>query len=553
MQTPLPVARRCNIGIAALLGALVTAPIMIVFYLGHVVAMLPQPYYELFDKIARILPGAIITFAIDSMVGLFSRLPGVATAQASKASEAFIAILIFIFLGAVFGALTGLVYNCTKGRIAGAYVGFGLALIPAILTVWLVEGFNTGAAQGAVTTSATVFMVYLVGGIVLGVLIEAYALRSPRRVTAASPSTVAQADLSTPTQSRRTFLVQAGGGAVVLTALGYGVGRLLDGQAGSTGGAMVATNGSAMPTMTPMPANMPADAFMAVPGTRLENTPNDQFYRVDVNITPPRVDPTTWRLLVDGEVQSSYTLTYDELLKLPATEQDATLECISNPVGGDLISTTHWKGVTLKSLLEKAKLSPNVKEIKFTCSDGYTESLPLASAMDGRTLMAYATNDEPLRAEHGFPLRLYVPNRFGMKNPKWVTQITAINDEHNGYWEVRGWNKDAFVKSTSIFDTIAVTLEKDGVIPVGGIAFAGDRTISKVELSVDDGPWQPAQLKAPISPLCWSLWRFDWKATKGYHTLTVRCTDGKGALQIDKPAPLHPDGASGYVTKTQTV
>jgi hypothetical protein len=175
------------------------------------------------------------------------------------------------------------------------------------------------------------------------------------------------------------------------------------------------------------------------------------------------------------------------------------------------------------------------------------------SNLDERTLLAYATNDEPISAEHGYPLRLYVPNRFGMKNPKWIQQITAVSEPYFGYWEVRGWDKEAFVKSTSIFDVIAVDLKKDELIPVGGIAFAGDRGISKVEVQVDGGEWQPAQLKDPLSPLTWVLWRYEWPATKGYHTLTVRCTDGKGALQIETPAPLHPDGASGYVSKSQSV
>ncbi len=543
-----PAKKRTPPLIGALLGIFITAPLMAAFYLGHVFLSMPQPYFELFDKIARILPGALITTAIDTMVSLFSRLPDVATDQASKASEATIAILIFLFLGGVFGFLLTLNYNALGGRLEGAYLGFGSGLIPGILIVWLVEGFNTGAPQGSMVTSTSVIAAFMLAGMVLGVCIESYAARQIAAQTH-DPTGVSQK----VGQSRRKFLLQLGGGAAFLTTTGWGIGRFLSGQT-IGGGSTVGTGGSVgSPSATPMPTNMPQGAFAAVPGTRLEVTPNKEFYRVDVNVVAPRVDSTTWKLLVDGEVDAGYTLSYNALLKLPSTEQYATLECISNPVGGDLISTTRWKGVTLKSILETAKLRPNVKEIKFTCTDGYTESLPLESALDERTLLAYATNDEPLTAEHGFPLRLFVPNRFGMKNPKWIYQITAIPEAYSGYWEVRGWDKDAFVKSTSIFDVIAVDLKKDGLIPVGGIAFAGDRGISKVEVSVDGGAWQSAQLKEPLAPLVWTLWRYEWPATKGYHTLSVRCTDGKGALQIEEPAPLHPDGASGFVSKSQSI
>jgi DMSO/TMAO reductase YedYZ molybdopterin-dependent catalytic subunit len=543
-----PVApRRTPLLVGAFFGIAVTAVLMVVFYLGSIFMTMPQPYFDLFDKLARVLPGGLVTTAIETMVHLFSGMPGVAVDDASKAAEAAIALVIFLIGGGVFGLLLTLNYNLTQGRVAGAYLGFGAALIPGLLIVGLVQNFNAGAPQGSFVTSTTLLAEFMIAGLVLGVLIESYALRDKIKNTS-DPVAVPQK----VGNSRRNFLLQVGGGAAFVTAAGWGVGRLLSQTTGSTSGTPVA-GGVGSPTATPMPTNMPAGTFVAVPGTRLEVTPNRDFFRVDVNIVPPRVDTASWRLLVDGQVDASYTLSYESLLKLPAVEQYATLECISNPVGGNLISNTRWKGVTLKSVLDSAKLRPNVKEIKFTCADGYTESLPLESALDERTLLAYATNDEPISAEHGYPLRLYVPNRFGMKNPKWIQQITAVSEPYFGYWEVRGWDKEAFVKSTSIFDVIAVDLKKDELIPVGGIAFAGDRGISKVEVQVDGGEWQPAQLKDPLSPLTWVLWRYEWPATKGYHTLTVRCTDGKGALQIETPAPLHPDGASGYVSKSQSV
>jgi DMSO/TMAO reductase YedYZ molybdopterin-dependent catalytic subunit len=173
--------------------------------------------------------------------------------------------------------------------------------------------------------------------------------------------------------------------------------------------------------------------------------------------------------------------------------------------------------------------------------------------MNEQTLIAYATNGQPLLAEHGFPARLYTPNRYGMKNPKWLTAIEAIGSAYGGYWEQGGWNKDAIVKTTSVIDAIDVDQAQSGSVPVGGIAFAGARGFNSVELSIDGGAWQPAQLKAPLSPLTWRLWRFNWNAPKGHHTLVVRATDGTGALQTSDQAPLHPDGASGYVSDTADV
>jgi DMSO/TMAO reductase YedYZ molybdopterin-dependent catalytic subunit len=213
-------------------------------------------------------------------------------------------------------------------------------------------------------------------------------------------------------------------------------------------------------------------------------------------------------------------------------------------VGGNLISTTEWTGIRLADVLRQAQIKTGVEEIKFTSEDGYTESLPLDVAMDEGTLLVYAMNGEPLATVHGFPLRLYTPNRYGMKNPKWITKIEAINDLYQGYWEVRGWDKNAFVKTTSVIDNVVNATTGESM--AGGIAFAGARGISKVELSLDGGDWQAAELKEPLTPLTWRLWRFQWPKSQTQKQLRVRAVDGDGAAQIQVEAPLHPDGASGY-------
>jgi DMSO/TMAO reductase YedYZ molybdopterin-dependent catalytic subunit len=351
-------------------------------------------------------------------------------------------------------------------------------------------------------------------------------------------------------RSRRQFLIQFGGTALAVTFGAWGLGALLGRRSASVAaGQPIGTpSAAATPAATAeTTSGVSAKAFVAAPGTRAEVTANKDFYRVDTNVAgPPSIDEKTWALKVDGLVDKPLSLSYTDVRKMPPTEQDATLECISNEVGGDLISSTHWTGLKLRDVLNQAGLKQGVVEIKFTCADEYTESLSVESAMDERTLLVYATNGEALAEEHGFPMRLYVPNRYGMKNPKWLVHVEAIGTPHDGYWEVRGWDKQAIVKSTSVIDTISADHAQDGVVPVGGIAFGGARGISKVEVSVDGGSWQETALKEPISPLTWRLWRLDWKGAKGHHELRVRATDGQEGAQIEAQAPLHPSGASGY-------
>ena len=227
------------------------------------------------------------------------------------------------------------------------------------------------------------------------------------------------------------------------------------------------------------------------------------------------------------------------------------IPCISNPVGGDLVSTTLFQGVALKDVLDKAGLMANVVEIKFTGVDGYTESLPIQAAMHPETLLCYAMGNKPLTKDHGAPLRLYTPNRFGIKNPKWIIKIEAIDTEFLGYWPKRGWNKNAYVQTTSVIDT----LQEDEVsqVQIGGIAFAGARGIQSVELSVDDGPWNQVEVDRPLSALTWVLWRGFTNLSPGKHIITVRAIDGEGEVQTSTPSKAHPSGSTGYHIKKITI
>ncbi len=178
----------------------------------------------------------------------------------------------------------------------------------------------------------------------------------------------------------------------------------------------------------------------------------------------------------------------------------------------------------------------------------------MADLADPRTLLVYGMNGDTLPAAHGFPLRILIPNRYGMKQPKWITKFTAVDRATLGYWVERGWNEQARPQTVSVIDTIDTAQRQNGRIPIGGIAWAGGRGISKVEVQVDNGPWEQATLiTPPLGPLTWVDWRYDWPAVSGNHTFTVRATDGNGVMQTSAVNPTEPDGATGYYSVSQTI
>jgi DMSO/TMAO reductase YedYZ molybdopterin-dependent catalytic subunit len=292
--------------------------------------------------------------------------------------------------------------------------------------------------------------------------------------------------------------------------------------------------------------------FARIKGLPPEITPNDRFYVVSKN--PPGFDPDingdTWVLQIDGLVGRPTQMSFPQLRAMPAVEQLQTLECISNEVGGDLISNARWKGVRLRDILVRAGgVGAKAVKVAFHSADGYTESIPVGDAMNPTTLLAYEMNGEVLPPSHGFPARLLVPGLFGMKNPKWIRRIEVVDYDFQGYWEKSGWSDEAVVKTMSKATTLQRT-HALGEIPVGGVAYAGDRGIKEVEYSTDAGKtWQKAEVKPALGPFTWVLWAAVWTpAGPGEYTVKVRAKDGGGVLQTAKDAPTLPDGASGYHT-----
>ena len=281
-----------------------------------------------------------------------------------------------------------------------------------------------------------------------------------------------------------------------------------------------------------------------------EVTPNEEFYVISKNFIDPVIDPERWGLEIAGLVERPQSLTYEELVGLPSVERFVTLECISNEVGGDLISTALWRGAPLRNVLENAGLKPGIVDVAFESEDGYSESIPVERAMRDEVLVAYEMNGEPLPESHGFPARLIIPGFFGLKSVKWLKKIEPVPIDYAGYWQQRGWTDDPVVKTMSRIDTPATkTAQPRGELQIAGVAFAGDRGISRVELSLDAGEtWvESEEMTEPLSAYTWIIWKA--RVLPGSSRLAevrVRATDGDGAVQTHRRMATIPEGATGH-------
>ncbi|MDX1601301.1 MAG: molybdopterin-dependent oxidoreductase [Anaerolineales bacterium] len=521
---------RTDLKRGALLGAVTSLPVMVLAYLGDQLARLPFLPFDVFDWMARALPGDLITLGIDSIVAVITALNLGDTSSTAKLIEKSIALGQFAALGAVFGAILMLRQRrATSPPWSDGLLGGTLLWIGA-LAVEVSLGFP---APGVLASSIWLAVLLLGWG--------AFLDWSARRVLSAEPEEEGLA--------RRGFLALVSGGAAVAALAGLGLSRLLQQEEQSTANlpAEAEMGETSGPAASP-PEGVLEARIEPAPGTRPELTSNAEFYRIDINTSPPVVDAETWELTLDGLVRNPLTLSMQELLAYPATSQVLTMQCISNPIGGDLTSTSRWTGVPFHVLLEEAGVHRDAKEVYIESADGFYESVSLEVARDPRVLLVYAMNGVPLPVEHGFPLRIYIPNRYGMKQPKWITTMEVIDEEGPGYWVDRGWSEEAMARTTSVVDNAAVSARdpETGMVPVGGIAWSGDEGISKVEVQIDGGPWEEAQLRTPpLSPLSWVQWRYEWDAEGGAHTIRVRAYDGNGELQILEESGARPDGATG--------
>ncbi len=348
--------------------------------------------------------------------------------------------------------------------------------------------------------------------------------------------------------ARRGFLVRALGlGALALIGGGFGR-RMLENRA------VQATTASSEIPQAVDPAAAPGpDASLAVAGLGPVVTPNDTFYRIDTALITPAIDVDTWQLKVTGMVDHEVTLTFAQLVEMPLIERYVTIACVSNEVGGHLVGNAKWTGVRLSDVLDMAGVQAGATQIVPRSSDGWTAGFPTAWITDPAhprdAMIAIKMNDAPLPAQHGFPARLIVPGLYGyVSATKWLTEIQLTTLEAvDAYWVPRGWAKEAPILTQSRIDVPRGNASVNaGPVAVAGVAWAPDRGIEKVEVSVDDGDWQAATLATEIAPTTWVQWKWTWQATSGSHVLAVRATDGTGTVQTADVTSPAPDGARGY-------
>lgn len=431
--------------------------------------------------------------------------------------------------------------------------GVAMRALASSLVLWAISMpfvllGNQSVLSGA---TVTVFAEWLAVALLTEAALSSPGPASRRRAAADAAATAAEGRkaVSGPITARREFIEAVGGGAALAT-LGYLGARAA--RAGAPSLAESAGIGKQLHQTAPHPSGRRSSVFGDLSGI----TPTADFYIVSKNIDgDPMVDGKSWVLRVEGD--KPYSLSLRELLAEPHVEQVQTLECISNYVGGSLISTGVWKGVPLHRLLERAGVPSGTVEIAFGCVDGYTESLPLDVALQPSTLVADHLNGGRLPDEHGYPARVLVADRYGMKNPKWLTLVRPVPHPITGYWEGFSWSDQAIVNTTSRIDYPLNTqvLKAGELVPVRGIAYAGDRGISKVEISLNGGAtWQPVTVHPAASRFAWSIWTFPWLPARGDYTLIVQATDGQGNLQVaSRSRGTFPNGALGLANVLVTV
>jgi len=363
----------------------------------------------------------------------------------------------------------------------------------------------------------------------------------------------------------RRAVIAASLGAAGLAVMGatWWATRGNEGTTGTTGASGVGTrSGRAAPSASALPrpvsaATLPAGVEVGVDGIAPFRVPNEDFFQIDTTRFLPRLDPTTWRLRIHGMVQRELRVTLADLLGRPMIERDITLSCVSNEVGGDLIGNASWLGTRIAPILAEAGPAPDADMVLSTSYDGWTASTPLEVLTDDRdALLAIGMNGEPLPDRHGYPVRMIVPGLYGFVSAtKWVVDLELTRfDRAKAYWSTRGWSDHGPAKLSSRIDVPrpAATV-RAGAVSVGGVAWAPHTGIARVQVRVDDGPWQPARLGAAAGADTWRQWAFAWDAPRGDHSLTVRAVDAAGQVQTGKVSDVVPDGATGWHTVTVTV
>lgn len=368
------------------------------------------------------------------------------------------------------------------------------------------------------------------------------------------PATAERSDDAPPTTpdrpseiDRRRFLVWTGGAAAV------GLVMVLGATLVSGGSRAVAAIRAALRLPDPAVAAppVPAGAELNISGLADVITPNDSFYRIDTALVVPQIDPADWSLRIHGMVENEVVVTWDELVALPLEEGYATMSCVSNEVGGTLIGNARWLGYPIRELLARARPMADADMVLSRSIDGFTASTPLEALTDPDrwSILAVGMNGEPLPLEHGFPVRMVVPGLYGyVSATKWVVDLEVTRfDRATAYWTDRGWSARGPVKLQSRIDVPRPGQGLSaGDTVIAGVAWQPHVGISRVEVQVDDGPWEDATLATAISVDTWVQWSLPWLATAGRHVLRCRATNALGETQTSEVVGVIPDGATGW-------
>jgi DMSO/TMAO reductase YedYZ molybdopterin-dependent catalytic subunit len=548
--------------------------------------------------ILRLSTGGLFIPEVASLT-LFSLTPGEVESQAvqtlgplAKLASFVGSVVVSIILHGLIGILLGrFFYNRLRWKgYFGKAVQSSIVSYFILLAVTIVLLTLTEATAGPLSLS-DVFLYLIPPNIVFGfifpLLFQKIPMHMPsiskithKRETADDSGRKAGREPSSAKEeyrlSRRVFLRSAAASVFAIPVLFYGTNRLLFPTQQQTGQPVVPVTPPSQ--LGPTPAGFGNPSLS--PLLQYEVTPTELFYRIDITPVIPNIDAETWTLSVKGLVDTPSEINYEQLRAMPSVEQSATLSCISNKIGGDLISNAMWKGVPLKSLLDQAGIRPGAEYIVFRCFDGYDVGIPLEKGFEDGTILAYEMNGATLNAAHGFPVRAIVPDIYGMMNAKWITEIEIVDYVYEGFWQRKGWSNTAVVNtlsSTVVPGNAPLRTRFRGFLPagasitssnnnntsstspgrrasVGGIAFAGTRGVSKVQVSIDNGvTWIDASIKEPLSPYSWVLWAAELSLPNGGSQqqqqnvrLRVRATDKAGNVQTSEIREPFPDGSTGY-------
>ncbi len=504
-------------------GAAAGCAFVVASLIAHAVDSVPTLPELAQDRLVLLLPGPVFSLLLDR----------------------------FLYLGKPLLFASLLLAEVAIGGLAGLAIGRWGRPAAVAAALWLLTGFLVLplVKRGVFAGSAEVAFVLLIGYGVYALTFLLFAgwppspagwlgrAPSAERAPGSQPPSVL---LAAPVDRRRVLAGGALGFAtIVLTRRAIGRLPSLPPRGGGGASASAASGGDA--------AEGSADeAFSGLPPAV---TPADRFYIVSKNLLDPDPSAKSWRLRIDGLVAQPRTLRYNDILALPSVTQNRTLECVSNDVGGDLISNGVWTAVRLADLLQQVQVKPGAAAIKFTSADDYTASMSLAQALDPSTLLAYQLDGAALPHKHGYPLRVLAAGTYGMKNPKWLTRIELVPAEVPGFWQQQGWDEQGIIQTMAQINTPGDGAKLGaGTVQLGGIAFAGARGIARVEVSSDGGAsWSEAQLLPSLGANTWTFWQYAWQpAASGAFTLSVRATDGSGTVQPARRTDPFPAGATGY-------